>query len=290
MTIGLDLPRRILEVQTKAIKPENLKSEDVGGMLIKNSKDKKLKNEKLEPRADGTLCLNNKSWLSCYGNLRTMIMYKSHKSKYSVHPGFDKMYQDIKLLYSWPNIKADIATYISKCLTCLRVKAEHQRSSGLLVQPEIPQWKWDNVTMDFVTKLPRTQGRNETIWVVVDRLTKFAHFLSMKETDHMGKLARLYLKEVVTRHGIPVSIICGRDTRFLELEWLLEEIHVTYAHLEKKRTRLRTYTKSLEDLCIREGATGIKQRRRDLYNDGVSNFATASAHGRLKEDLESSAW
>nr|GEX97905.1 putative reverse transcriptase domain-containing protein [Tanacetum cinerariifolium] len=140
MTIGLDLPRKILEVQTKAIKPENLKSEDVGGMLIENSKDpKKLKNEKLEPRADGTLCLNNRSWLSCYGNLRTMIMHESHKSKYYVHPGSDKMYQDIKLLYSWPNIKADIATYISKCLTYLRVKAEHQRSSGLLVQPEIPQ-------------------------------------------------------------------------------------------------------------------------------------------------------
>nr|GEX17454.1 putative reverse transcriptase domain-containing protein [Tanacetum cinerariifolium] len=182
MTIGLDLPRQILEAQAEAMKPKNLKSEDVGGMLIENSKDlEKPKKEKLEPRVNGTLCLNNKSWLPCYGELRTLIMHKSHKSKYSVHPGSDKMYQDMKLLYWWPNMKADIATY-------------------------------DNITMDFVTKLPKTQSRNNTIWVVVDRLTKSAHFLLMKETDPMDKLARLYLKEVVTIHGIPVSIICDMFT------------------------------------------------------------------------------
>ncbi|GJZ75297.1 putative reverse transcriptase domain-containing protein [Tanacetum coccineum] len=183
MTIGLDLPKRILEAQIEARKPENLKSEDVGGMLIENSKDpEKPRKEKLEPRADETLCLNNRSWLPRYGDLRTLIMHESHKSKYSVHPGSDKMYQDMKQLYWWPNMKADIATYVSKCLTCLRVKAEHQKPSGLLVQPAIPQWKWENITMDFVTKLPRTQ-------------------------------------KVVTRHGIPVSIICDRDPRFTSNFW-----------------------------------------------------------------------
>ncbi|GJV89446.1 putative reverse transcriptase domain-containing protein, partial [Tanacetum coccineum] len=112
MTIGLDLPKRILEAQIEARKPENLKSEDVGGMLIENSKDpEKPRKEKLEPRADGTLCLNNRSWLPCYGDLRALIMHESHKSKYSVHPGSDKMYQDMKQLYWWPNMKADIATY-----------------------------------------------------------------------------------------------------------------------------------------------------------------------------------
>ncbi|GJU76878.1 putative reverse transcriptase domain-containing protein [Tanacetum coccineum] len=220
MTIGLDLPKRILEAQIEARKPENLKSEDVGGMLIENSKDpEKPRKEKLEPRADGTMCLNNRSWLPCYGDLRALIMHESHKSKYSVHPGSDKMYQDMKQLYWWPNMKADIATYVSKCLTCLRVKAEHQKPSGLLVQPAIPQWKWENITMDFVTKLPRTQSGNDTIWVIVDRLTKSAHFLPMRETDPMDKLAKLYLKEVVTRHGIPVSIICDRDPRFTSNFW-----------------------------------------------------------------------
>ncbi|GJW51480.1 putative reverse transcriptase domain-containing protein [Tanacetum coccineum] len=153
MTISLDLPKQILNAQTEARKPENIKSEDVGGMLIENAKfPEAIREQKLEPRADGTLCLNGRSWLPCYGDLRTVIMHESHKSKYSIHPGSDKMYQDMKKLYWWPNMKANIATYVNKCLTCAKVKAEHQRPSGLLVQPKIPEWKWDNITMDFVTK------------------------------------------------------------------------------------------------------------------------------------------
>ncbi|GJT46478.1 putative reverse transcriptase domain-containing protein [Tanacetum coccineum] len=211
MTIGLDLPKQILNAQTEARKPENIKNEDVGGMLLENAKDSEIfRKEKLEPRADGTLCFNGRSWLPCYGDLRTVIMHESHKSKYSIHPGSDKMYQDMKKLYWWPNMKADIATYVSKCLTCAKVKAEHQRPSGLLVQPKIPEWKWDNITMDFVTKLPKSSQGYDTIWVIVDRLTKSAIFVPMRETDLMDKLARMYLKEVVTRHGIPLLIICDR--------------------------------------------------------------------------------
>ncbi|GKD45419.1 putative reverse transcriptase domain-containing protein, partial [Tanacetum coccineum] len=141
------------------------------GMLRKD-----LPKEKLEPRADGTLCLNNRSWFPHYGDLRTLIMHESYKSKYFIHPGSDKMYQDLKQLYWWPNMKADIATYVSKCLTCSKVKEEHQKPSGLLVQPEIPEWKWEKITMDFVTKLPKTANGYDTIWVIVDRLTKSAHF------------------------------------------------------------------------------------------------------------------
>nr|GEW23699.1 hypothetical protein [Tanacetum cinerariifolium] len=114
MTIGLDLPKQILGARTEARKPENLTKEDVGGMLIKNSKDlEKFRKEKLELRTDGTLCFNNRSWLPCYGDLRALIMHEAHKSKYSVHPGFEKMYQDLKQLYWWPNMKADIATYVT---------------------------------------------------------------------------------------------------------------------------------------------------------------------------------
>ncbi|GJV85957.1 putative reverse transcriptase domain-containing protein [Tanacetum coccineum] len=153
-------------------------------------------------------------------NQKTSVlkMWESHKSKYSIHPGSDKMYQDMKKLYWWPNIKADIATYVSKCLTCLKVKAEHQKPSGLLVQPEIPKWKWDNITMDFITKLPRMSSGYDTIWVIVDYLTKSAHFLPMGENNSMDKLARLYMKVVVTRHGIPVLIICDRDAITLALK------------------------------------------------------------------------
>ncbi|GJV60643.1 putative reverse transcriptase domain-containing protein [Tanacetum coccineum] len=116
--------------QSEARKEENFINEDLRGMI-----------NKLEPRADGTLCLNNRSWIPCLGDLRALIMHESHKSKYSIHPGSDKMYQDLKKLYWWPNMKAEIATYVSKCLTCAKVKIEYQKPSGLLVQPEIPQWK-----------------------------------------------------------------------------------------------------------------------------------------------------
>ncbi|GJR15581.1 putative reverse transcriptase domain-containing protein [Tanacetum coccineum] len=214
MTIGLDLPKRILEAQIEAQKPENLVNEDVGGIIRRD-----IPKERLEPRADGTLCLHGRSWLPCYGDLRSVIMHESHKSKYSIHPGSEKMYQDMKKLYWWPNMKADIATYVSKCLTCARVKAEHQRPSGLLVQPAIPEWKWDNITMDFITKLPKSSHGFDTIWVIVDRLTKSAHFLPIRENDPLDKLARLYLNRIVARHGIPASIICDRDGRFTSNFW-----------------------------------------------------------------------
>ncbi|GJR60038.1 putative reverse transcriptase domain-containing protein [Tanacetum coccineum] len=101
----------------------------------------------------------------------------------------------------------------------LCVKAEYQKPSGLLVQPVIPIWKWENITMDFVTKLPKTSTGQDTIWVIVDRLTKSAHLLPMKETDSMEKLTRQYLKEVVSRHGVPVSIIFYRDSKFTSQLW-----------------------------------------------------------------------
>ncbi|GJW86199.1 putative reverse transcriptase domain-containing protein [Tanacetum coccineum] len=186
MTIGLDLPKQILNAQTEARKPENIKNEDVGGMLVENAKNPEaIRTEKLEPRADGTLCLNGRSWLPCYGNLRTVIMHESHKSKYSIHPGSDKMYQDMKKLYWWPNMKADIATYVSKCLTCAKVKAEHQRPSGLLVQPKIPEWKWDNITMDFVTKLPKTSQGSVTNLLGDCGPTHYSLYFQTNERDDL---------------------------------------------------------------------------------------------------------
>ncbi|GJW64379.1 putative reverse transcriptase domain-containing protein [Tanacetum coccineum] len=132
-------------------------------------------------------------------------MHESHKSKYSIHPGSDKMYQDLKKLYWWPNMKAIIAEYVGKCLTCSRVKAECQKPSGLVVQLEIPIWKWERITMDFVTKLPKTSNRYDIIWVIVDRLTKSAHFILTRETDSIETLTRLYIKEIVSRHGLDMS-------------------------------------------------------------------------------------
>ncbi|GJW62258.1 putative reverse transcriptase domain-containing protein [Tanacetum coccineum] len=120
---------------------------------------------------------------------------------------------------SWPGMKRDIATYVSECLTCAKVKAEHQRPSRLLQQLEIPEWKWENITMDSITKLPRIRSGHDVIWVVVNRLTKSAHFLAIREDYSTEKLARLYIDEIVVRHGVPVSIILDRDARFTSRLW-----------------------------------------------------------------------
>nr|GFB95239.1 putative reverse transcriptase domain-containing protein [Tanacetum cinerariifolium] len=116
------------------------------------------------------------------------------------------MYYDLRGLYWWSGMKKDIAMYV--------VKAEHQKPSGLLQQPEIPEWKWENNTMDFVNKLPRTRSGHDSIWVIVDRLTKSAHFLAVRDDYKTKKLARLYINEIIARHGVPVSIISDRDSYF----------------------------------------------------------------------------
>ena len=208
VTIQTGVREVILATQLEAVKDENITAERLNG------------NDKLmEKRNDGSLYFMDRIWVPLVGEVRTIIMDEAHKSKYSVHPGSDKMYYDLRDMYWWPGMKKDIAEYVGKCLTCAKVKAEHQRPSGLLQQPEIPEWKWENITMDFITKLPRTSRGHDAIWVIVDRLTKSAHFLAIREDYSMEKLARLYMDEIVSRHGVPVSIISDRDARFTSRFW-----------------------------------------------------------------------
>ncbi|GJT94256.1 putative reverse transcriptase domain-containing protein [Tanacetum coccineum] len=155
MTLHPKLPSQILEAQIKAIKKENIEAENLRGM-----------DKAFEVRPDGTRCIKNRSWLPFFGGLRNLIMHESHKLKYSIHPGSDKMYQDLKKLYWWPNMKAIIAEYVGKY-----------------------------------------------------RLTKSAHFIPTKATDSMETLTRLYIKEIVSRHGVPISIISDRDSHFTSRFW-----------------------------------------------------------------------
>ncbi|GJZ23941.1 reverse transcriptase domain-containing protein [Tanacetum coccineum] len=208
MTMHPKLPSQILEAQTEAIKEENIKAENLRRM-----------DKAFEVRPDGTRCIKNRSWLLFFGGLRDLTMHESYKSKYFIHPGFDKMYHDLKKLYWWPNMKVIIAEYVGKCLTCSRVKAECQKPSGLLIQPEIPTWKWERITMDFITKLPKTSSGHDIIWVIVDRLTKSAYFIPTKVTYSMETLTRLYIKEIVSRHEVPISIISDRDSHFTSRFW-----------------------------------------------------------------------
>ncbi|KAI3676284.1 hypothetical protein L1987_85889 [Smallanthus sonchifolius] len=173
----------------------------------------------LETKANGLLYYLDRIWIPYRDDLRIFLMNESHKTQYSVYPGADKMYMGLRQQYWWHDMKKDIVLFVAKCLTCSKVKAEHQKPSGLLEQPEIPLWKWENLAMDFITKLPRTSSGHDSIWVIIDRLTKSAHFLPIHEDYRVEKLARIYIDEIVSRHGIPLNIISDRDSRFTSRFW-----------------------------------------------------------------------
>ena len=116
-------------------------------------------------------------------------------------------------------MKRDISDFVSRCLICQQVKAEHQVPSGLLQPIMIPEWKWDRVTMDFVSGLPLSTSKKDAIWVVVDRLTKSAHFIPVRTDFSLDKLAELYVSQVVRLHGVPISIVSDRDPRFTSQFW-----------------------------------------------------------------------
>ncbi|GJV79772.1 putative reverse transcriptase domain-containing protein [Tanacetum coccineum] len=165
----------------------------------------------------GVVMFALKIWRHYLYGTKSIKLFSDYNCEIRYHPGKANVVADAlvgRKEYWWHGMKKDIAEYVSKCLTCLKVKAEHQRPSGLLRQPEIPVWKWEGITMDFVTKLPMTSSGHDTIWVIMDRLTKSAHFLHMREDYKMDRLARLYLNKIVVRHGVPISIISDRDSHF----------------------------------------------------------------------------
>ncbi|KAI0493363.1 hypothetical protein KFK09_023479 [Dendrobium nobile] len=167
----------------------------------------------------GAIFCKNRLWVPVSGDLRREILSESHHSGYTVHPGSGKMYADMKLLFWWPGMKKDVAEFVSRCEACQLVKAEHQRPGGLLQSLPIPEWKWEEVTMDFAMGFPRSRQGHDAIWVVVDRLTKSAHFLPIRQTDSVDRLAQIYVKEIVRLHGVPRVIVSDRDGRFTSRLW-----------------------------------------------------------------------
>ena len=116
-------------------------------------------------------------------------------------------------------MKRHVGDFVRRCLTCQQVKAEHQKPAGLLKSLEVAEWKWEHVTMDFVTHFPRTQQKHDAVWVIVDRLTKSAHFLVVRRTFALEIFCRLYIREIVRQHGVPISIVSDRDPRFTAHFW-----------------------------------------------------------------------
>ncbi|KAD6795956.1 hypothetical protein E3N88_06852 [Mikania micrantha] len=151
--------------------------------------------------------------------LRESLLSEAHSSPFSIHPGSTKMYRDLRQHFWWNGMKEDVAKYVSHCLTCQQVKIEHQRASGLLQPLDIPLWKWDDISMDFVTGLPKTFRKNDAIWVIVDRLSKSAHFLPIQQGHSVSKLSEIFTQEIIRLHGTPVSIISDRDPRFTSHFW-----------------------------------------------------------------------
>ena len=168
----------------------------------------------LSLREDGTIVMGQRLCVPDVGDVRREIMEEAHSSAYAMHPGSTKMYHTLKEHYWWKGMKSDIVEFVSRCLTCHKVKAEHQKPAGLLQSLSIPQWKWERITMDFVVGLPRCRNGHDTILVIVDRLKKSSHFLPIKNSDSLDKLAQLYAREIIRLHGTPVSVVSDRVPRF----------------------------------------------------------------------------
>jgi hypothetical protein len=152
-------------------------------------------------------------------HLRQLILREAHDSAYSIHSGSTKMYQDLNEKYWWYGLKRDVATYVTLCDVCQRVKAEHQRPAGLLQPLKVPEHKWEEIGMDFIVGLPRTREGYDSIWVIVDMLTKVAHFIPMKTTYSGAQLAELYMSRIVCLHGIAKKIVSDRGTQFTSCFW-----------------------------------------------------------------------
>ena len=170
-------------------------------------------------RDDGVIVKGSRMCVLEIGELKREIMEEGNSSAYAMHPGSTKMYHTLREHYWWKGMKKEIVDFISRCLTCQQVKAENQKLAKKIQPLPIPVWKWDKITMDFVIRLPRTRRQHGAIWVIVDRLTKSAHFLLVSNDDPLDKLAQLYVEEIVRLHGVPISVVSDRDPRFTYRFW-----------------------------------------------------------------------
>ena len=177
---------RVLEAQTN--------DEKISAIVCQIGEGKEIE---FSVKEDGSLYYKDHVCVPNDSELKKAIPEESHNGSFAMHPGSTKMYQDLKISYWWSGMKSDVSEFVTKCLVCQKVKAEHQVPLGLLQPIRIPEWKWDRITMDFVVGLPLTGRKHDSVWVVVDRLTKSAHFLPVRTDYSLYKLEELYIKEIV---------------------------------------------------------------------------------------------
>ena len=168
---------------------------------------------------NGSLRYRGQVVVSQLTNLREEILMEFHFSRFTGHPGSTKMYQDLRRQYYWSGMKRHVGDFVRRCLTCQQVEVEHQKLAGPLQPLKEAEWKWEHVTMDLLTHLPQTQQKHDAVWVIVNRLTKSAHFLAVRITFTLERFCQLYIREIVRLHGVPVSIVSDRDPRFTVHFW-----------------------------------------------------------------------
>jgi hypothetical protein len=167
----------------------------------------------------GIVWFNNRIVVPKNDVVRQQILDEAHLSRYSIHPGSTKMYHDLKQHYWWTKMNIKIARYVARCDTCKRVKAIHMKITGPLQSLPILTWKWEDISMDFIVGLPRTTKGFDSIWVIVDRLTKIAHFLPVKVKYTVATYAELYIACILSLHGIPKTIVSDREPQFVFKFW-----------------------------------------------------------------------
>ncbi|KAI3732298.1 hypothetical protein L1987_63502 [Smallanthus sonchifolius] len=243
LVVTSDVMKEIEKAQDEALMEENIQKERMVGQR-----------DKLEYNTLGVRTRFGRVWIPMSGELRTKILDEAHKSRYSIHPGTNKMYQDLRKEYWWLGMKHEVIKYVSKCLTCSQVKAEHQKPYGKIQPLDIPEWKWEHITMDFITKLLHTTKGHDTIWVIVDRLTKSVHFLPIRETFSSERLAEVFIKEVVSRHGMPLKIVSDRDIRFTSRFWKIfheamgTKLNISTAYHQQTDGQFERTIQTLEDI------------------------------------------
>ncbi|GJZ36603.1 putative reverse transcriptase domain-containing protein [Tanacetum coccineum] len=231
ITIHSGLKTKILEAQSEASKDLKAPTEWLRGL-----------ERHFEQRDDGEIYFFDRIWIPSVGGVRKLIMDEAHTSRYSVHPGADKMYYDLRDLYWWPGMKRDIVEYVSRCLTCSKIKAEHQKPSGFLQQPEIPEWKWEKITMDFVTKLPKSSSGHDMIWVVVDRMTpRVSSSVPKKVQDFVIGLHDVH--KVVHENLVRANSKYKQDADHKQRHVDFKESDFVWAVLTKDRFSVREYNK-----------------------------------------------
>jgi hypothetical protein len=203
-----------------------------GGIFVEHEKIQEMKCNIKEEKSpgflkdeEGVLWYKGRICVLDIKELKHKILCEAHGSSYSTHPGGNKMYHDLKATYWWYGMKRDVTEYVALCDTCQQVEAEHQWPAELLQPLQVPEWKWEGIAMNFIMGLPRTQSGYDSIRVIVDRLTKVAHFILGKITYSGLKLAELYMLMIVCLHGVLMKIVSNRGTQFTSKFW--ERLHET---------------------------------------------------------------